>query len=139
MTRIRNRGPSCLVAVAWAISLACGASHSQPVTSLTSRNAAGSGRTRQAITAAELRQASGSNALQIIQQLRPEFLRGRGSRHPIRAFVDHTPIGGIEELRSLPAAVIVTILHLDAHAATQQFGSGHSAGAIHVITARGPR
>lgn len=83
--------------------------------------------------------AYGSNALEVVRQLRPDFLRSRGPLHAPKVFVDHVSRGSVGELRQIPAASIREIRYLDARAATQQFGPGYSGGVIHVLSVTGPR
>lgn len=97
------------------------------------------GGSRQLLAAVELTAASGSNALAVVEALRPDFLRHRGGLHAPRVFVDHMPAGGVEELRRIPVASIREIRYLSAREATQQFGTGHSGGVIHVLSVTGPR
>ena len=86
----------------------------------------------------ELRKAPGSNALEIIQELRPLFLlKHRGQPGPI-VFVDDAPRGGTETLREIPALDVVEIRYIDAVSATQLYGSGHAGGVIYVVTGERP-
>jgi len=86
----------------------------------------------------ELRRASGRNALEIIQQLRPLYLRSRGPLHTPTVFVDLMRRGGVDELRAIPASSIAEVRYLDGRDATQRFGSGYSGGIIHISTTRSP-
>jgi hypothetical protein len=131
---------SLAVPMAVYASFACGAYRSKtPIARDSNDRPARMGASRHVLSAAELKQASGSNALEIVQQLRPNFLRGRGSVPAVTVFVDHVRFGGINELRLIRAASILEIRYLDARAATQQFGPGYSGGVIHVLTPTGPR
>lgn len=86
----------------------------------------------------ELRSASGSTALDVVQTLRPLFLKRRGPLHAPTVFVDNVARGGVEELRAIPASSIAEIRYLDSRAATQQFGTGYTGGVIHVLSGRNP-
>jgi hypothetical protein len=86
----------------------------------------------------ELRQATGSNAFDLIQQLRPQYLRRRGASQAPAVFLDNIPRGGVDALRQIPALDVAEIRYLDSRAATQQFGTGYSGGIILVLTATPP-
>ena len=73
----------------------------------------------------ELRKAPGSNALEVIQELRPLFLRRRGEQRGPTVFVDNSRRGGTETLRDIPAFNIVEIRYLDAVTATQAVSYTH--------------
>ena len=121
--------------------LACGALRSEtprdarPTSAQPGRISA----SREVLSADELRTASGANALEVVQRLRPEFLRSRGPLHAPKVFVDHMPIGGVSELRTIPVGGIREIRYLNARVATQEFGTGYSGGVIHVLSVSGPR
>ena len=91
------------------------------------------------------RAADATNALQIIQKLRPQMLRGRGmvSTHDTtgvssvpRVYVDNVSFGGIESLSNLNASQIKEIRYMNARDATTEFGTGHASGVILVLTKR---
>ena len=86
----------------------------------------------------EVRRASGATALEIIQHLRPQYLRSRGPLHAPTVFVDGMRRGGTEALREIRASVTEEIQYLDGREATQRFGSGYTGGIIHVLTKRTP-
>lgn len=106
----------------------------------------GSGRSpsgRQVILAEEIHEAVITNALEAVRTLRPEWLVQRGQESfndptsdAIRFYMDGVPIGAIESLRSVSADMIVEIRFFDATRATARFGTGHTHGAIEVITVR---
>lgn len=88
------------------------------------------------ITAAELGPHSGS-ARQVIERLRPRFLRVRGptslsnpDADRIVVYVDNSRMGGVEVLDQIQADDIAEIRYLSAPDATSRYGIGHSAGAI---------
>jgi hypothetical protein len=92
------------------------------------------------ITAAELAPHSGGSARQVIERLRPRFLRVRGPssiNNPdadrIIVYVDNNRMGGVEVLDQIQADDIAEIRYLSAPDATSRYGMGHSGGAI-VIT-----
>lgn len=84
----------------------------------------------------ELSRAPGRNALELLQELRPQYLRNRGPLHAPTVFVDYLRRGGTDALREIPASSIAEIRYLDSRDATQLFGSGYTGGIIHVLTAR---
>lgn len=89
---------------------------------------------RNALSESEVRLATGSSAFEVIQQLRPAFLRRRGSLHGPTVFVDNVPRGGVDELRRISAGSIAGIRYFDGLAATQTFGTGYTGGIIQVLT-----
>ena len=99
------------------------------------------------ITAEEIAQNSSSNAYELIQRLRPSFLRTRGAAHgapmngtntiepvEIVVYLNETRLGGSEQLRQLPTTDIREIHYYSASDATTKWGTGHSAGAIQIIS-----
>lgn len=99
---------------------------------------------RDVITAAEIARLHVSTAYDVVQNLRPEFLRSRGTasiRNPVPetaiVYVDGVRTGGIEALHSLPRDVLHEIRYLSGTDATTIYGTGHGGGAIQVTTRRG--
>jgi hypothetical protein len=92
------------------------------------------------ITSEEIRESSGLTAHEIVQQLRPQFLRVRGSRsisgsqvsEPV-VYVDNIRMGGLSSLREIRASAIEEIRYIGAADATTRWGTGHMGGAILVI------
>ena len=97
--------------------------------------------TRNTLSPEELRRALGSNAFEIVQQLRPLFLRTRGPGPGPNVFVDNQRRGGVDQLRLIPAWEIAEIRYFDSRAATLLFGGAHSGGIIQILTPamRSPR
>jgi hypothetical protein len=95
------------------------------------------------LTEDEIMTATGSSALDVVQQLRPQFLRARGSRtlqnpaagEPV-IYVDNLRLGGIEALRTIRASEVHEIRYLSPSEATTRFGTGHLGGAITVVLRR---
>jgi hypothetical protein len=94
-----------------------------------------------------------STAFDLVQALRPQWLRARGSNSlrivtrgdanwvadesPIVVYQDGRLLGpGVELLRSIPHASIEQVEYFDAAEAQQRWGVGHPQGAIHVISKR---
>lgn len=96
---------------------------------------------RNTITAEEIAGARGSTAWDVIQELRPEFLRGRGpssvrtstANLPV-VYLDAARLGAPSQLRTIAAASATSIEFISAADATTRWGTGHSAGVIHVRT-----
>ena len=102
-------------------------------------------RQQDVITAAEIaeRAAEASNALQIVQKLRPQMLASRGRFSPAdsseagalpRVVVDGVAYGPIENLANLNAISVGEIRYLNATDATTRFGTGYVGGVIVVTT-----
>jgi hypothetical protein len=93
------------------------------------------------ITAPELSRSTARSAYDAIRQVRPELLRSRDAgsviyfkaRAPLVA-VDNTLIGGVEVLRSLPAANVTRIEYVDSWAAAKTYGVRRGDGIIFVET-----
>ncbi|MBL8989275.1 MAG: hypothetical protein JNJ80_23570 [Gemmatimonadetes bacterium] len=82
-----------------------------------------------------------ATAHDIVQRLRPNFLRGRGPTStgsravPLaRVVVDGTPRGEVDLLKQIPAMTIREVRYLKATDASVQFGTGYDGGAILVFT-----
>lgn len=98
-------------------------------------------RDRNMITADEIDRANASNAYEIVERLRPAFLRTRGAESlqnptpptPI-IYLDGMRYGTLQTLASVPAIGIISIQYLNAIDATQRFGFGNEGGAILITT-----
>jgi hypothetical protein len=91
------------------------------------------------LTRAELENATQPNAFEVVRHLRPHWLQVRGGgslrgRMVKRVYLDELYLGGVEELRQINTPAIESIRYYDGPAATQRWGSGHSAGAIQIET-----
>jgi hypothetical protein len=117
-----------------------------------SQSGAGSlaGRNAAQITPEEVRASRRANALELVQALRPEWLRKRSSTAALRrasvsysgpddilAYLDGQRLGTVETLRSIPVNDVEMIRHYNASGAQQRFGDGHPNGVIEIITRRG--
>ena len=85
------------------------------------------------------RAADASNALQVVQKLRPQMLRSRGptdrngqSAQP-RVYVDNTEYGGLSYLQNVNASQIREIRFVNSRDATTLWGTGHMGGVIQII------
>ena len=97
------------------------------------------------ITESEIstRASDAANALQIVQKLRPQMLRGRGRVSPNdpngeaslpRVFVDDVAFGNIDNLANITANQIREIRFVSATDATTKWGTGYMGGVIVVTT-----
>lgn len=97
---------------------------------------------RNQITEREIEQTRATNALELIERLRPFWLiASRGERSinletTILVYQNQTALGGLEELRRIPVHVIRSVRALDAVEAGQLAGLGsrHVERAIVVMT-----
>ena len=101
-------------------------------------------RQQDVITEAEItsRAAEASNALQIVQKLRPQMLRGRGRISPAdstgssmvpKVVVDDVSYGTVDALANLNANAVREIRYLSAADATTRWGTGYPGGVILVV------
>ncbi len=81
------------------------------------------------------------NVYEAIEQLRPLWLQGRGSRSVrlgtgILVYQNRSRLGGLEALRDIPLNAVASVRYLDSAAAGQLPGAGsqHVEGAIVVYT-----
>lgn len=93
------------------------------------------------ITLEEMRTAPRTNALDLVQTRRPQWLRVRGpttfsaSREsPVQVYVDNVHIGGPEQLRGVPVPSIESLQYLNPQEASSRFGFDHLNGAILITT-----
>lgn len=100
------------------------------------------------IVQAEVVASNTSTAQELIQRLRPTWLRSRGmsSARPTNSagessgtlpvvYLDNSVLGEISTLANVPTANIAQVQYLSANEATQRFGTGYTGGAI-IITTR---
>lgn len=107
----------------------------------TSGSSSGTSRNADLITSEELRdfEVQSQNAYQVIQRLRPSWLRARGSsfsggRELPAVFTDGTRFGEVDSLYNLTVSDIVEMEYLDSRDATTRFGTGYPAGVIMITT-----
>ncbi|CAN5413780.1 hypothetical protein BH24GEM3_BH24GEM3_27910 [soil metagenome] len=91
------------------------------------------------ITPEEVAATTATIALEVVERLRPQWLRSRGpdsfrTSSRIVVYVNGQPQGGIAVLRQLPINTIRELQYLNGTIATQRFGTGHGAGVILVQT-----
>jgi hypothetical protein len=93
------------------------------------------------ITAPELSRSKARNAYDAIRQIRPEMLRTRDpgavvyfkARQPVVA-VDHTLVGGVDVLRTIPTGKVARIEYVDSWAAAKRYGAGFGKGVMLIET-----
>lgn len=100
----------------------------------------GSSSDRNLLTSEEIQQASQyANAYEIVQNLRPHWLRKRGRQSiynegTIVIYLDEMRYGGPDALREINGSNIRSIQFLSAAQASSRFGLDHNHGAILVKT-----
>lgn len=91
------------------------------------------------------RASEASNALQIVQKLRPQMLTGRGVSSPTdptgetarpKVYVDNVSYGDLAALSNLSANQVLEIRFVNSRDATTRWGTGHMGGVILVTTRR---
>ena len=134
----------CAVGV---VMLGCGGGGSstaaQPETGAAPRGTRGAANL---ITEAEIGATAYQNALEVVQNLRPQMLipRGVGSDASgmsatsiaIIVYMDDVRLGEPGSLVNIPASRVKEIRFMNARDATTRYGTGHSSGVIVVTTKR---
>jgi len=88
----------------------------------------------------------GSNdltAMALIRRLRPAWLRARGqtsmtdgaASYPV-VYIDEIRHGGLPTLNRIPTSEIYRLEYYNTADATTRWGTGHSSGAINIVTGR---
>ena len=127
-----------MAAVVVAIGVGCSSGGS---TSSATGSARAPSRPQDVITEAEItsRAAEASNALQVVQKLRPQMLRSRGRFSPAdssgttmipKVIVDDVAYGNVDALANVNAIAVREIRYLSAADATTRWGTGYPGGAI---------
>ena len=112
------------------------------VTACSARSGASSTRSNtNVITTAEVDGSGHQDAFTLVQSLRPQWLRVRGTssiavREVVRIYLDGSMLGGPDHLRQISTHSISSLRYMDGLQATQRWGLDHGAGAI-VVTTRG--
>jgi hypothetical protein len=96
-------------------------------------------RDRNRISGEEVERATTSNALQLVQALHPQWLRGHGqdSFHQpssVIVYQDGMRMGGADVLRNISRQSVAEIRYLNGIEAGQRWGMDHGSGAILVTT-----
>ena len=87
----------------------------------------------------EIDVSSANNAYDLVYQVRPNWLRGRGSPNlrggspvlPV-VYVGNVRQGSVEVLRGIATNALLQLRYMDATSATTRYGDGHSGGVIEV-------
>lgn len=103
----------------------------------------GAGRDRDVITSQDLEGVSATTAYEIIERLRPTWLRTRGPAsirggvptYPL-VYVDEVRSGGLETLHRISGHIVREIRFINGRDATTKWGLDHGAGVIMVYTGR---
>ena len=122
-----------LTLVAAAVSLTAGCA------SAGGGQAGSTGGSRNVIVAAELEEGGFDNLRDAVRRLRPTWLRPRGSTGTtiptgLPVYMDNVRAGDITRLDSIPVELVKEVRFLDPRDATFRWGTGHTRGAIEVIT-----
>lgn len=91
------------------------------------------------LTLEEIQVSRAGNAYELLQELRPQFLRSRGAisvndpraGYPV-VYVNDVLHGDLETLRSILVREIDEIRYISASDATTRWGTGHTGGVIQV-------
>lgn len=96
---------------------------------------------RYVISGEDIRRESLSNALEAVNFFHPEWLVLRGQEaiyNPeadnLRVYLDNALLGGVANLAAISPLMIESIRFFDARQATNRWGTGHTHGAIQVIS-----
>lgn len=92
------------------------------------------------LTREEINQSSATTALELLQQLRPQFLRSRGSTsiqnprpdYPV-VYMNEVRHGTVESLRTVMVEEIDEVRFISGADATTRWGTGHGAGVIQIL------
>lgn len=130
----RRRGPLALLALLPALA-ACGGGAAQ--------GGPGSSLSPDLIGLDEIEASTTTNAWDLINQARPNWLRGRGTPSlrytevplPV-VYVEDRRQGDLDVLRSFPTGGIAELRFINATTATTRFGNGHAGGVIQIVPRR---
>jgi len=92
------------------------------------------------ITEAEINAGVYQSALEVVQNLRPNMTRPRGSTSqgpvPVILVVDDVRLGDLNAMGNIPASRVKEIRYINARDATTRYGTGVGSGVILVTTKR---
>lgn len=91
------------------------------------------------LTEDEISRAAYQNAFELVQALRSNWLRARGTDSLTRptevvVYRDNVRMGGVETLRAMATMDIATIRFIDGISASGRWGLDHGSGVIFVVT-----
>ena len=96
---------------------------------------------RSVITRQEIEANHFATLYDVVQGLRLTWMQARGpdsfqpgSSTQVVVYLDDTKLGGVETLRNINLASVMSVKHFDAADATSRWGLGHGAGVIYVST-----
>lgn len=105
---------------------------------------AGQAQVRRSPNRISLQEIESSGALDLydlVQRLRPMWLRSRGAGsinrlgdEVVKVYTDGVPVGGPGALRSIPTSRVRSLRYLSPSEATTKWGTGHARGAIEIST-----
>ncbi len=91
----------------------------------------------------EISASSATNAFDLVRQVRPNWMRGRGtpnlrgSQAPLPVvYLEDRRQGALEILRTFPTGGVAELRYINATTATTRFGNGHAGGVIQVVPRR---
>jgi len=125
--------------------LVVGHRSASPMTTTAGAVAAPVAGSRNLITEEEVRASTSANVYELLQALRPQWLRVRGDNaHAevnvetagIRVYVERGYVGDLNALRQIATTEVTTVEFMDAATATYRLGQGNPLGAIVVHTGR---
>jgi hypothetical protein len=102
------------------------------------------------ITAEQIRNSSARTLAELLRELRPRWVRERGTqillpngseltaRGGVQVYLNGALIGGLEALDKVPLDVVTEIQFMDGQAAALRYGAAAEEGAILLTTAAGP-
>ncbi|HEX6927347.1 MAG TPA: hypothetical protein VF167_18115 [Longimicrobiaceae bacterium] len=94
---------------------------------------------RDVVTHSELVASGRANLLDYVRLHRPSWLRTRAVTGEVVVYLDGIRMGGPEALQEIRPEMVAEVRHLDAREATTRWGTGHTEGAILVVTGRTSR
>ncbi len=96
-------------------------------------------RSQDVLNEEEFRNSTATDALRLVQQYRPQWLRGRGpssilnpAAGQVQVYVNDTRWGNVSRLRDISAADVLEMRYLSGTDATTRYGTDHSGGVIQV-------
>jgi len=105
-----------------------------------SRGGMGSSLSPDLIGLDEIQASTTTNAYDLVNQVRPNWLRGRGqpsirySQVPLPVvYVEDRRQGDLNVLRSFPTGSLAELRYINATTATTRFGNGHAGGVIQIV------
>lgn len=100
-----------------------------------------SGTSATVITGEQLMATNQSNLFQALQNIRPQWLRSRGSASlsgptQVMLFVNEAPYGTVNDLSSIPIDAVQDVRFLNASEAGSRYGTAAGAGGLLLVRTR---